>query len=135
MAKKSRSLAEIAGGVRQSTFELYYQPIVSLAVERAPSLKVLMRWRHPDRGLLLPAAFRKGFAEPRIHAAFGLHMLDGVFDDLALFHEQGLPLDRVAINMTGSGLRSRVVLDRFFELSSRTGIPPTASASRSRRAR
>jgi EAL domain-containing protein (putative c-di-GMP-specific phosphodiesterase class I) len=126
LAVKSRLLAEIEGGLRQSTFELHYQPVVSLTVERAPSLEALMRWRHPDRGLLLPAAFRKGFAEPRIRAAFGMYMLDRVFNDLASFYEQGLALDRVAINVTGSDLRSQAFLDRFFELSSRTGIPPLA---------
>ena len=83
---KSRPLAEIEDGLRQNTFELHYQPIVSLTVERAPSLEALMRWRHPDRGLLLPAAFRKGFAEPRIRAAFGMYMLDRVFEDLVSRH-------------------------------------------------
>ena len=126
LAMKSRPLAEIEDGLRQNTFELHYQPIVSLTVERAPSLEALMRWRHPDRGLLLPAAFRKGFAEPRIRAAFGMYMLDRVFEDLVSFQEQGLALDRVAINLTGSDFRSRDFLDRFFELSTRTGIPPTA---------
>ncbi|WP_244669950.1 EAL domain-containing protein [Kaistia sp. 32K] len=123
---KSRLLAEIESGLRQNTFELHYQPIVSLTVERAPSLEALMRWRHPDRGLLLPAAFRRGFAEPRIRAAFGMYMLDRVFSDLVAFQEQGLALDRVAINLTGSDFRSPDFLDRFFELSARTGIPPTA---------
>jgi EAL domain-containing protein (putative c-di-GMP-specific phosphodiesterase class I) len=123
---KSRLLAEIEVGLRQNAFELHYQPIVSLTLDRVPSLEALMRWRHPDRGLLLPAAFKKGFAAPRVRAAFGMYMLDRVFDDVVSFQEQGLALDRVAINLTSSDFRSRDFLDRFFELSTRTGVPPSA---------
>jgi EAL domain-containing protein (putative c-di-GMP-specific phosphodiesterase class I) len=123
---KSRLLTEIETGLRQDAFELHYQPIVPLAAERNIALEALMRWRHPELGLLTPAAFQEGFADQRVCADFGLYMLDKVFHDLALFRRQGLALGRVAINVTNSDFRSETFLKRFFRLSAETGIPLTA---------
>jgi diguanylate cyclase (GGDEF)-like protein len=38
-------------------FELYYQPIVSLATNEISGFEALIRWRHPTKGLILPSAF------------------------------------------------------------------------------
>jgi diguanylate cyclase (GGDEF)-like protein/PAS domain S-box-containing protein len=40
-----------------SEFEVYYQPIVSLKTQRISGFEALLRWRHPDRGLVSPAEF------------------------------------------------------------------------------
>ena len=85
-----------------------------------------MRWRHPERGLLSPAAFHEGFEDHHVGAAFGLYMLDKVFHDIVLFPKLGFTLGRVAINLTNSDFRSEAFLDRFFELSEKTGMPLTS---------
>ena len=38
-------------------FELHYQPVVSGASARVAGVEALLRWRHPERGLLVPADF------------------------------------------------------------------------------
>ncbi len=38
-------------------FELYYQPVVNLQSNRISGFEALMRWRHPDKGLISPATF------------------------------------------------------------------------------
>ena len=38
-------------------FELFYQPVVSLATDRISGCEALMRWRHPEKGLIPPSAF------------------------------------------------------------------------------
>jgi len=43
--------------VHQQEFELYYQPIISLTDGRTRGFEALIRWNHPERGLLEPAAF------------------------------------------------------------------------------
>lgn len=44
-------------GIAQSQFELYYQPIVSLATQRIVGMEALIRWQHPQRGLVPPNDF------------------------------------------------------------------------------
>ena len=43
--------------VERDEFELHYQPIVSLQTDRIEGFEALLRWRHPDRGLVMPADF------------------------------------------------------------------------------
>ena len=123
--KKSELLAEIENGLRGQEFEFHYQPIVRLKPDADVALEALMRWRHPQRGLLTPAAFREGFSDHQVRAALGMYMLERVFRDTARFHAANLPIGRVAINLTNSDFRSDVFLDRFFELCAQTGLAPT----------
>jgi diguanylate cyclase (GGDEF)-like protein len=48
---------ELRHAVADGQLELHYQPIVDLAAETTVALEALLRWRHPTRGLLLPAQF------------------------------------------------------------------------------
>ncbi len=120
----SELLIEIEDGLRQDAFELHYQPIVPVSVDRLPSLEALMRWRHPTKGLLSPGAFQDGFADPAVRAALGLFMLERVFHDMADFADRCVPIGRIAINLTNSDFRSETFIQRFFSLSEQTGIGP-----------
>ena len=117
-------LLEIEDGLRLDAFELHYQPIVPVAGNGAISLEALMRWRHPQRGLLTPGAFQEGFSDPAVRAALGMFMLERVFKDAAGFAAQAIPLQCIAINLTNSDFRSETFIDRFFELLGQTGIAP-----------
>ena len=55
--KRLTLTSELQRGVREDEFELHYQPIVDLASRRTVGAEALLRWRHPKRGLLLPAEF------------------------------------------------------------------------------
>ncbi|HEX2840461.1 putative bifunctional diguanylate cyclase/phosphodiesterase [Hyphomicrobium sp.] len=122
--RKSEVLAEIEQGLQLNAFELHYQPIVPVASDRNMSLEALMRWRHPQRGLLTPAVFQEGFSDPAVRATLGQFMLERVFRDVGQLRKKGVPLNRVAINLTNSDFRSDSFLDRFFELSNETGVGP-----------
>jgi EAL domain-containing protein (putative c-di-GMP-specific phosphodiesterase class I) len=51
------TLAEIAEGVRQDQFVPYFQPKVSVATRELVGVEALIRWNHPTRGMVPPAAF------------------------------------------------------------------------------
>ena len=123
--QRAAALLEIEDGLRNGEFVLHYQPIVKMASSHLISLEALMRWQHPTRGLLLPAAFIAGLQEPAVRAALGRFMLERVFDDIGCMLAEGIPLRRVAINLTNSDFRSDVFVDRFFELSRERGIDPS----------
>ena len=50
-------LGDLRRGIDQGEFELHYQPKVFLATGRTAGMEALLRWRHPDRGLIGPAEF------------------------------------------------------------------------------
>ena len=49
--------SDLRRAVERNEFELAYQPIVSLADEELRGFEALVRWRHPEKGVLLPADF------------------------------------------------------------------------------
>ncbi|HOC44402.1 MAG TPA: EAL domain-containing protein [Thermoanaerobaculales bacterium] len=48
---------DLRRAIARNEFRVYYQPIVSITVGRITGFEVLVRWQHPDRGLLLPKHF------------------------------------------------------------------------------
>lgn len=121
---RSSILTEIEDGLRDGQFHMYYQPIVPDAADLPVSLEALMRWDHPQRGIVGPNAFAVGFEDPSVRAALGMFMLERVFADVADMVASAMPFRRIAINLTNSDFRSDEFLDRFFQLSQETGISP-----------
>lgn len=52
-----RTKAELVRAIDRDEFELHFQPIVELSAGRITGFEGLLRWNHPERGLLSPAAF------------------------------------------------------------------------------
>src|SRR5512135_1253826 len=50
-------LGDLRRGIDRGEFELHYLPKVFLATGRTAGMEALLRWRHPDRGLIGPAEF------------------------------------------------------------------------------
>jgi len=50
-------LEHICHGLEQQEFVLFYQPKVNMKTGRVIGVEALIRWQHPERGLLSPAAF------------------------------------------------------------------------------
>ena len=48
---------DLRRAIERGEFQLYYQPIISLATRRIAGFEALVRWRHPERGLVLPEEF------------------------------------------------------------------------------
>jgi diguanylate cyclase (GGDEF)-like protein len=57
VVKRMELKAELERAVEQNRFEIYYQPILSLKTGKVTAAEALVRWRHAERGLLLPAEF------------------------------------------------------------------------------
>ncbi|MBD9497875.1 EAL domain-containing protein [Ensifer sp. ENS01] len=121
---RSQLLSEIEHGLRRDGFELHYQPIVPVVRNGLISLEALIRWRHPQQGLLTPSTFKDGFSDPAVRAAIGMFVLQKSFYDLADMLAAQFPLQNVAINLTNSDFRSDAFVDRFFELCEETKIGP-----------
>ncbi len=55
--KRITLMGELRNALSRGELRLYFQPIVDLATGRVAKAEALLRWQHPDRGLLLPAEF------------------------------------------------------------------------------
>lgn len=122
--RRSELLQAVETGLDQGEFRLYYQPVVPVAPGKPVSLEGLLRWNHPRQGLITPAAFLADMDDPGLQAAIGMFVIEQAFTDMKAAIGMGLPVQRVAINVTNADFRCDAFVDRFFHLSRQTGIPP-----------
>ena len=75
--------AEIQRALEEHQFEMHYQPIVNLASGRTDRFEALVRWRHPERGLILPDEFLPLMEEAGLIVQLGHWIIDEVCQQLA----------------------------------------------------
>lgn len=124
--RKAELRAAVENGLVTDQFLLHYQPIVPTDRKSAPiSLEALLRWHHPERGLLTPGGFLVEIDDPGILAAIGMFVIERAFRDVEAMVSAGLPFGRVGINVTNADFRSDTFVDRFFELSEQRRVVPS----------
>lgn len=101
LATYHTQLAEAQTALDKEQFRLFYQPKVDLETGLVIGCEALLRWQHPEKGLLLP----RDFLPPiRKHAALvmniGNWVLDRTLRQIAEWQDQGLDLN-VSINLSG----------------------------------
>ncbi len=98
-----RTLAALELALGQRQFLLYYQPKVDLDDGRVIGVEALIRWQHPERGLLTPAEFLPVLQGSPLEIAFGRWVLEEGVAQAARWQEQGLDL-AVSINVSANYL-------------------------------
>lgn len=110
--------------IERGELMLYYQPKIDARSGRVHGLEALLRWRHPERGIVSPAVFvplaeRFGFI-----SAIGNWVIDEACAQLARWHEQGLRC-RVAINLSPYQLRNADLPVRIRDALDRNNLHPS----------
>jgi diguanylate cyclase (GGDEF)-like protein/PAS domain S-box-containing protein len=96
---------ELRRAFAENEFELHYQPQIRLADEAVVGAEALLRWRHPERGLIGPGAFIQTLAESSIASAVGTWIIQEACAQTAAWRAMGLPLNRMAVNLFPSQCR------------------------------
>jgi diguanylate cyclase (GGDEF)-like protein/PAS domain S-box-containing protein len=89
----------------QGQFELYYQPKVELAGGRIIGAEALIRWRHPELGLVLPTRFIPLAEETGLIHGIGRWVLEAACLQSKAWQEAGLAACSVAVNLSARQLR------------------------------
>ncbi|HEV8691740.1 MAG TPA: EAL domain-containing protein [Ideonella sp.] len=97
--------AELALALARQELQLHYQPVIDTSTGRAVGAEGLMRWQHPQQGLLPPARFIHRAEEcGQIHA-LGQHALTSACEQLAQWKANGLSTGSIAVNLTAGEFR------------------------------
>lgn len=106
--RRARSYREIRQRVQQGLsdgeFQLYYQPKVDMRQGAVIGAEALIRWRHPDEGLLTPARFMPAVDAGEVSTAVGEWVLNEALRQMAVWAAQGLRLP-VSVNLSGRHLQ------------------------------
>jgi diguanylate cyclase len=81
-------------------FILYYQPLVDLATGKVAGGEALMRWRHPERGIVPPAEFISVLEETGLIVPAGEKVLRAACRQSRAWRDAALPPVRVAVNIS-----------------------------------
>jgi diguanylate cyclase (GGDEF)-like protein/PAS domain S-box-containing protein len=106
----------------QSEFELWYQPKVELANGRLHGAEALLRWRHPELGLVSPAVFIPIAEESSLMAGIGEWVLDTACADVRRWTEAGLFAGRMAVNLSGRQFKFANIVEQVQNILDRSGL-------------
>ncbi|MFI5494816.1 putative bifunctional diguanylate cyclase/phosphodiesterase [Actinoplanes sp. NPDC051859] len=108
----------------EDAFALNYQPIVELGPARTVGFEALLRWPHPERGMVSPAVFIPLAEESGLIVELGAWVLRTAVATAAGWHEQH-PQDTpyVSVNVSVRQFRSPDFVDQVLAELERTGLP------------
>jgi EAL domain-containing protein (putative c-di-GMP-specific phosphodiesterase class I) len=116
-------LREIQDGIAASQFVLHYQPQIALGTMRVQALEALVRWQHPERGLLPPGEFI-GFAEETgMIVPLGRHLLDLACRDYAGWLPELQDAPRLAVNVSAREFQRTDVCGQVRAAARLSGVP------------
>ncbi|MCL7929240.1 EAL domain-containing protein [Halomonas llamarensis] len=113
-----RSIARMQQALNNDEFVLFYQPKVNMHSGEVIGVEALIRWQHPDRGLLLPVAFLPDLQQHSLAIAVGEWVVHTAITQFCDWKEQGVHLP-VSINIDGIHLQDAGFTDWLQQTFSR----------------
>jgi diguanylate cyclase (GGDEF)-like protein len=98
---------ELLQAIANQELLLHYQPVFDVRSGRVRGCEALVRWMHPQRGLLMPGTFIQTAEETGLIRELGLWTLDAACAQLAAWKASGLHPGRVAVNVSALQFRDQ----------------------------
>lgn len=92
---------------------MFYQPQVSSLDGSITGVEALLRWNHPEKGLLSPVFFMTVAEETGIIVELGQWILNKAISEVKEWLDSGLPLDRLAINFSSKQIEQNDFVDNI----------------------
>lgn len=112
--------SEIRRAIERDEFDVFYQPVVDTRVQRVVGAEALMRWRHPQRGIVLPGQFIPAAEESGLIDRLGEQGLLKAHAQAGRWRDEGRSL-RVAVNLSVRQLPQRQLLEVLAGLAQNGG--------------
>ncbi|HAN73141.1 MAG TPA: GGDEF domain-containing response regulator, partial [Planktothrix sp. UBA8402] len=110
--------------LEREEFELYYQPQVSLKTGNIIGAEALIRWKHPQKGMISPIKFIPIAEETGLIEPIGEWVLSQACQHSKAWRSQGLGNLRVAVNLSGRQFQTPNLCQKLMEILLSTGCEP-----------
>jgi diguanylate cyclase (GGDEF)-like protein len=110
--------------LERNEFRLYYQAKRDIASGRITGMEALLRWEHPDLGIVAPMQFIPIAEESGLIVPIGKWVLKTVCLQSIAWQQQGLPVLSIAINMTARQFLDEQLLADVAAILTETGMDP-----------
>jgi len=121
---ESRIEQELRVAIDEGQLELYYQPQLNVHDETITGFEALLRWNHPDRGMITPGDFLSVVESSGLAPAVGRKVFDDAMAAVRRWVDDDLEFGRMAVNLSPQHLRQGTVLDDYFGAMDRHGVDP-----------
>ncbi len=116
----------LENGIRRALendqFRVFYQPKVDIVSGRVTAMEALLRWEHPELGLLPPNDFIPLAEETGLIFPIGEWVLREACRQNRRWQDKGIPPVRVAVNISGYQLQQKNLTDKILTVLSETGL-------------
>ncbi|RWA62056.1 MULTISPECIES: EAL domain-containing protein [unclassified Mesorhizobium] len=115
---------DIRAAIADKTFEVYFQPQVSLTSGKISGIEALVRWKHASRGMISPGEFIPVAEKCGFMPEIGRIVITKAINEAAEWDQAGIDFGRLAVNVSGTELREPD-FDRFlFGTLEKAGLAP-----------
>jgi diguanylate cyclase (GGDEF)-like protein/PAS domain S-box-containing protein len=111
---------DLRDAIQNDVLRPHYQPLVDLASGRITGFEALVRWPHPERGMISPGEFIPVAEETGLINSLGVLMLRRACMDAALWPDDV----RVAVNLSPAQFRTANLLSIVMDALKQSGLPP-----------
>ena len=112
--------------LERKEFMVYYQPQVELVSGRIIGFEALLRWQHPELGLVMPNEFIPLLEETGLIIQASQWILEQACLQNQEWRRAGLPHVRVSVNLSAMQFRQRSLASDIADILSKTDLPPTS---------
>ncbi|HEY6254998.1 MAG TPA: EAL domain-containing protein [Xanthobacteraceae bacterium] len=117
---------ELRKAFAEGELELYFQPEIRLADGAVVGAEALLRWCHPQRGILAPWVFIEALADSSIATDVGRWIIRQACEQASTWRAIGLPLGRIGVNLFPVQLQGEGLLKDVEDALRQTGLPGEA---------
>lgn len=113
----------LVSAMEQGEFEAYYQPKVDMDTGRIVGCEALVRWNHPEQGLLMPGSFIPFFEKKGLIVRVDLHMFEQVCRTVRRWLDEGRPAVTVSCNFSQMHFGHDGFAGQVSEIADRFQVP------------
>jgi EAL domain-containing protein (putative c-di-GMP-specific phosphodiesterase class I) len=128
MTERAQARMQLEGDLRRALelgqLQLYWQPQVSATGHGLVGVEGLLRWQHPERGLVSPAQFVPLAEETGLIVPIGAWVIEEACRQSAAWRREGLPAFRLSINLSARQLRDDRLIEGVRDSLQRHGVGP-----------
>lgn len=111
--------------VEKNEFVVYYQPIMDVNTGEVISMEALVRWQHPERGLIPPMEFIPVAEETGLIVQIGEFVLRTACSQNMKWKKAGMPAVPVSVNLSTVQLQQSNLVEMILGILDETGMPPS----------